>query len=43
MVSEQTWARIQHDLDARFGRFGVWLYRAPRAASCGPGGDESWC
>ncbi|WP_257226394.1 nitroreductase family deazaflavin-dependent oxidoreductase [Rhodococcus opacus] len=36
MISEQTKARIQHDLDARFGRFGVWLYRATRGRIARP-------
>ncbi|MBA8962419.1 hypothetical protein JOJ86_006778 [Rhodococcus percolatus] len=38
LVSERTWARIQHDLDARFGRFGVWLYRATRGRIVRPWG-----
>jgi len=38
MVSEQTKARIQHDLDARFGRFGVWLYRVTRGRIVRPWG-----
>ncbi|MFZ2177938.1 MAG: nitroreductase/quinone reductase family protein, partial [Rhodococcus sp. (in: high G+C Gram-positive bacteria)] len=38
MVSEHTKARIQHDLDARFGRFGVWLYRATRGHIVRPWG-----
>jgi F420H(2)-dependent quinone reductase len=38
MVSEQTRARIQHDLDARFGRLGVWLYRATRGRIVRPWG-----
>jgi hypothetical protein len=31
-------ARIQHDLDARFGRLGVWLYRATKGRIVRPWG-----
>jgi|SRR5664280_1089365 len=40
-MDEQTKARIQHDLDARFGGVAIWLYRVTRGRITRPWGKRA--